>query len=165
MANQLVIKGAMKVSSEVTSTNVQNTAYTLPTTLGSEGQVLKVVSGVPTWSSTGSDNDGIVGPLTYTYNSSSPSTIFTAPAGTKILDVSVEILIPFSNPSATVILGDSVNSDVLLTADETDLAADAGQIFMVQPSYVYGSTTAIDLVINAAGSTQGSFKITMSYIQ
>ena len=165
MANQLIIKGSMKITGEVVSPNVQNTAYTLPSTIGAEGEVLKVVNGVLAWSNTGTDNDGIVGPITYTYSSTTPVTIFTAPAGTMIADVTVEIVTPFDSPSATVVLGDSVNSDILLTADETDLAANAGQIFSVQPSYVYASETAVILNINASGSTQGSFKITLSYIQ
>ena len=165
MANQLIIKGSMKITSEVVSPNVQNTAYTLPASIGTEGQVLKVVGGTLAWSDTGTDNDGIVGPLIYTYSSTTPVTIFTAPAGVMIADVTVEIVTPFDDSSATVILGDSVNSDVLLTANETDLAASAGQVFSVQPSYVYASETAVVLNINAATSTQGSFKITLSYIQ
>lgn len=165
MANQLIIKGSMKITSEVVSPNVQNTAYTLPASIGTEGQVLKIVGGVLAWSDTGSDNDGIVGPLIYTYSSTTPVTIFTAPAGVMIADVTVEIVTPFDDSSATVILGDSVNSDVLLTANETDLAASAGQVFSVQPSYVYASETAVVLNINSASSTQGSFKITLSYIQ
>lgn len=165
MANQLIIKGSMKITSEVVSPNVQNTAYTLPASIGTEGQVLKIVGGVLAWSDTGTDNDGIVGPLIYTYSSTTPVTIFTAPAGVMIADVTVEIVTPFDDSSATVILGDSVNSDVLLTANETDLAASAGQVFSVQPSYVYASETAVVLNINSASSTQGSFKITLSYIQ
>lgn len=165
MANQLIIKGSMKITNEVVSNNIQNSAYTLPTTIGTEGQVLKVVGGILAWSDTGTDNDGIVGPLIYTYSSTTPVTIFTAPAGVMIADVTVEIVTPFDDPSATVILGDSVNSDVLLTADETDLAASVGQVFSVQPSYVYTSETAVVLNINSASATQGSFKITLSYIQ
>lgn len=165
MANQLIIKGSMKITNEVVSSNVQNSAYTLPTSLGTEGQVLKVVGGVLAWSDTGTDNDGIVGPLTYTYQSVTPVTIFTAPAGVMIADVTVEVVTPFDDSSATLIVGDSVNSDVLLTADETDLAASAGQVFSVQPSYVYDTETEVVLNINAGSSTSGSFKITLSYIQ
>ena len=165
MANQLIIKGSMKISQEVTSENVKNATYTLPDTIGTDGQILKVVNGILAWSSSGTDNDGIVGPVTFTYTSITPVTIFTAPAGTMISDITVEIVDPFNDSSATLVVGDSVNSSRLLTADQSDLAASAGQIFSVQPSYVYSVETGIVLDINSSSSTQGSFKITLSYMQ
>ena len=165
MANQLIIKGLVKVSQDIISTNVQNTAYTLPTSVGTEGQVLKVVGGIPTWSSSGSDNDGIAGPFTYNYDQTSPVTIFTAPSGTMITDVSVEIITPFSDSLAALIVGDSVNSDILMSANQVDLAAPAGQIFQVSPGKVYQTGTAILLTIDPQSSTVGTFKITLSYMQ
>lgn len=165
MANQLIIKGALTVTNDVVSPNIQNSNYTLPIAIGTEGQVLKVVGGVLTWSSSGTDNDGIVGPVVYTYQSVTPITVFTAPAGVMILDITVEIVEPFDDSSATLVVGDSVNTDRLMAANETDLAASVGQVFSVQPSYVYASETPVVLEINAESSTQGSFKLTLSYIQ
>ena len=165
MANQLIIKGALSVTNDVISPNIQNSNYTLPIDIGTEGQVLKVVGGVLTWSSSGTDNDGIVGPVVYTYQSVTPITVFTAPAGVMILDITVEIVEPFDDSSATLVVGDSVNTGRLMAANETDLAASVGQVFSVQPSYVYAAETPVVLEINSEGSTQGSFKLTLSYIQ
>lgn len=157
MANQLIIKGV------VSSTNIQN-PYPLPTTIGTEGQVLTVVGGQMSWSNS-TDNDGIVGPLTYNFDHSSPITLFTAPANTLIADVIIEIVTPFSDPSATLSVGDAVNSGIIMAASEIDLGAAAGQIFRGSPGYVYPSTTAVLLTLDPKTSTSGSFKVTLSYMQ
>lgn len=157
MTNQLIIKGV------VTSSNIKN-PYPLPTTIGTEGQVMAVVGGEMSWSNS-TDNDGVIGPLTYNYNHSSPITLFTAPANTMIADVIIEIVTPFSDSSATLSVGDSVNSSIVMAASEIDLSAAVGQIFRGSPGYVYTSTTPVILTLNPGASTSGSFKITLSYMQ
>ena len=164
MANQLIIKGPVKVGSEVKATNLQN-SYSLPTTIGDEGQVLKVVGGQIIWTSPPEDNDGIIGPLVYSYNTSSPISLFTAPANTMIADVIIEIITPFSDSSATLSVGDSVNSSIIMVASDIDLSAASGQIFRGTPGYVYSSATPVVLTLDPGTSTQGSFKITLSYMQ
>lgn len=167
MANQLVIKGNMKVSNEIVAENVQNTSYALPATIGTEGQVLQVVGGIPTWvnAPSGSDNDGIVGPFEYEFNHSSPITLMTALDGMRITEIVVEITEQFSDPLATLIVGDSLNTSRLLSADQTDLGAAIGQTFQVTPTYVYDGTAPVILTLNPATSDAGSFKITLSYMQ
>lgn len=167
MVNQLVIKGNMKVSNEIVAENVQNTSYALPETIGTDGQILQVVSGVPTWvnAPSGSDNDGIVGPFEYLYNHSSPITLMTALDGMRITEIVVEITQQFSDPLATLIVGDSLNTSRLLSANQTDLGSTAGQIFQVTPTYVYDGTAPIILTLDPGLSSAGSFKITLSYMQ
>lgn len=167
MANQFVIKGNMKVSNEIVAENVQNTSYALPSTIGTEGQILQVVGGIPTWvdATSGSDNDGIVGPFEYAYNHSSPITLMTALNGMRITEIVVEITQQFSDSLATLIVGDSLNTSRLLSANQTDLGATVGQIFQVTPTYVYDGTAPVILTLDPATSNAGSFKITLSYMQ
>jgi hypothetical protein len=164
MANQLIIKGPVKISSEVNAVNVQN-VYSLPSAIGGEGQVLKVVAGQIVWATPPEDNDGVIGPLTYMFDTVSPIALFTVPAGTLISDVIIEIVVPFSDPSATLSVGDSVNSSIIMVASDIDLSAAPGQIFRGSPGYVYPSDTPVILTLDPQTSSSGSFKITLSYMQ
>lgn len=166
MANELVLKNGLKATS-VKTAELEVGDYALPIATGNEGDVLQVDSDgdlIFAPSTGGEDNSGTSGPTNITYTMSGVTNLFTIPANTRVTNIAIEIITPFTDANASVIVGDSVNTSRLMTVDESDLTAGTGNIFQANPIHVYGSATGIFLTLDPATSIAGSFTITLSYL-
>ena len=90
--------------------------------------------------------------------------IGTVSDGSRITLVSIEVTQAFDNIDATLTVGDSGDTDRLVTNDEIDLTSIG--TYAIQPAYQYttGSDATINAYLNIGSATTGSAKILVSYM-
>jgi hypothetical protein len=98
-----------------------------------------------------------------TPTSNSTGTIHTITNGRRVSFVTVTVNVAFDT-DATISVGDSSQSDRLMTTDQNDLTIT--DTYSTTPSYVYetGSDTAINFYFDANGSSVGNATVAITYI-
>jgi hypothetical protein len=100
--------------------------------------------------------------LSFAFGDASPVNVIIAQAAQLIESVRILILTPFDGVGATLEVGDTGQSDRLLSQSQVNPAIAA--TYESNPNYTYGSTTQIKLTINSGtGATQGSGLLVITY--
>ena len=95
---------------------------------------------------------------------SGTTAVGTVSDGSRITLVSIEVTQAFDDSNATLTIGDSGDTDRLVTDAELDLTSTG--TYAIQPAYQYttGSDATINAYLNIGTSTQGSAKVLVSYM-
>ncbi len=95
---------------------------------------------------------------------SGTTAVGTVSDGSRITLVSIEVTQAFDDANATLTIGDSGDTDRLVTDAELDLTSTG--TYAIQPAYQYttGSDATINAYLNIGSSTQGSAKVLVSYM-
>ncbi|MFA5491080.1 MAG: hypothetical protein WC284_18020, partial [Candidimonas sp.] len=97
------------------------------------------------------------------YTDISPTFIHRISSGTRVTDVSVEIIQTFDNSSATMSVGDAGDNQRLFDISMIDME-EIG-VYVNRPFYQYGGSTETELYVyfDFNGSTQGQMRVTITY--
>lgn len=100
---------------------------------------------------------------TIDYDSGSEIVIGTVSNNSRVANVTVNVIVPFNDGAASLNIGDSIDNTRVMPDSVIDLTEVGTYSFT--PSFVYkdGGDTDIVAYLDAAGSTQGSFKVIVSY--
>jgi hypothetical protein len=109
-----------------------------------------------------SETDAQTYELTITPTSNAVGTIHTISNGRRVTFVTVTVNEAFDS-DASITVGDSIENDRLMTADQNDLTTVSD--FSTTPSFTYatGSDTAINYYFEANGATQGNAVVAITY--
>lgn len=135
---------------------------TLPVGAGSPGQVLATDgSGNTTWVSTTSGATDTTDSTSFAFGSSSTVSMFTLPANSVILSVTVVVDTAFNGtPSASI--GISGAASKYMGAGDMNLTIAAG--WTVQPNLLPdASTEALEISYSAGGATVGAARVIVNY--
>lgn len=99
----------------------------------------------------------------FNYNDSSPKSLFSLPAGTKILTCQIIIQSDFNDAAATLSVGDSGDDDRYMQVQENVPSA-SGE-YEANRYYLLPGVTTIELKITPGTSTQGSGQVVIEYKQ
>jgi hypothetical protein len=99
--------------------------------------------------------------LPFAFNSASPLLILAIPAGARIISTSVQITTAFDDAAATLTVGDSGDTDRLMTIDQ-NVPNETGEYESSAP-HQYGAITDINLYISAGTSTMGAGVVVIVY--
>lgn len=103
----------------------------------------------------GRDGNGTLIKVDFSFGDASPAVITTLPAGTTILTTAIVVQTPFNGLGAALQLGDTRQSDRLLSVTQNNPSYAAE--YEANPGYTYSSATPILLTITpGAGCTQGA---------
>ena len=116
--------------------------------VGTEGQALRVESGVPTWV------DANTLETRFNFGDATPKPLGEVPANRVVRSISIVILTAFTDAASTLAI-----PGLMATTDNLPFNEGTYQIY---PGVEFGLNTAIELVISAATSTQGSGLVTIS---
>jgi len=135
---------------------------TLPINDGSSGQVLETDgSGVLSWvTKAGGANQAKTDVTNLAFGDSSPVTMFTKEAGSKVKEIRVYIDTPFNGTAPTVSIGVVGTTSKYAATTEIDLKAAAGSVFVITPEdAVEGGTEALIATYSADSSSAGAARI------
>ena len=95
---------------------------------------------------------------------SGTTAVGTVSDGSRITLVSIEVTVAFDDVNATLTVGDSGDTDRLVSDDLIDLTSTG--TYAIQPAYQYttGSDATINAYLNIGSSTTGSAKVLVSYM-
>ena len=133
--------------------SASNTLTTLP--IGSTNQNLTVVAGIPQWTDAGSTE------VAFNFGDATPKPLITVPSNSIIVSVSIILLNAFTDPTATLSVGDSGNPNRLLAT--TDNSTQVTGTYTTEPAYKYTSSTQITLSITPGTSTAGNGVVIINY--
>ena len=103
--------------------------------------------------------------FTLYYNSPAVNLLGSILPGHRAVNITVDVVIPFDGPGATLSIGDAQNGVTgLMDTSENDLTSI--QDFMTEGKYVYTGTQEVNFsaYYTAMGSTQGQAEIIVSYV-
>lgn len=97
----------------------------------------------------------------FAYNSSSPLTVLSIPAGARIIKTTIQLQTTFNDAAATLKIGDAVVNDRLMTVDQ-NIPNEIGEYQSTTP-YQYVAITNLNLYMNPGTSTQGAGVVVIEY--
>lgn len=105
--------------------------------------------------------------IAYTLNANSDSEIILGhiSPGSRVVDVSIRILVPFDGVAPTVSIGDDINGNsVHMRVTDSDLTV--LEQFQTESNFIYTGTQEVDVkaYYSADGSTIGQAQIIVSYV-
>jgi len=123
-------------------------------------------TGAVTWTARGNllstDPDSEeVKTFAFTFASGASVACFDLPANARVLSTQIIITTPFDGVGATLKVGDSLDDDRLMTADQND-PSEAAE-YEANLYHRYLALTSVLLAISAAGSTQGAGIVVVEY--
>lgn len=97
----------------------------------------------------------------FNYNDASPVTCFQIPANGRILETRIIMTVPFTNPSATLTVGDALDPDRLMLANQ-NIPDEVGE-YVSSTYYRPLVDTDILLTISVGLETQGQGVVVVVY--
>jgi hypothetical protein len=110
----------------------------------------------------GSAGNGSAVPYTFAWGDATPATIFTVPAGKKVLKVEVVLDVAF-DVAAVLTIGDAANRSRLLGVDDIDTQGIG--TYQTNPGYKYISQSPVNLYITPGGGTTTGSGLILIYIE
>lgn len=102
--------------------------------------------------------------INFAFGDATPAPVVTALAGKLIYGVQLHIKVPFDGAGAALVVGDAVQANRLMAANENDVLSVGSNT--TSPAYAYAVNTQILLGITpGAGATQGSGLLVISIQQ
>lgn len=142
--------------------------FVFPPDEGSPGQVATTDgAGNVTWEtpSAGTSNGLLYDTTTLSYGDSTPLAMFTKPASSNVPLIKVRIVTPFNGTAPTISIGIVGTTSKYVTTGQTDLKADAGTTFDIDPGLPLDGSESLIITYNADSSSAGEAEVLTFYGQ